>query len=65
METIRELMRGRTTLIVTHRLATIHRMDRILVLKAGRIVEDGTGEELLRRDGEYAALYLRAMAKDE
>jgi ATP-binding cassette, subfamily B, bacterial len=65
METIRELMRGRTTLIVTHRLATIHRMDRILVLKAGRIVEDGTGEELLRRDGEYAALYRRAMAKDE
>jgi ABC-type multidrug transport system fused ATPase/permease subunit len=40
-------------------------MDRILVLKAGRIVEDGTGEELLRRDGEYAALYRRAMAKDE
>ena len=65
METIRELMRGRTTLIVTHRLATIHRMDRILVLKAGRIVEDGTGEELLRRDGEYAALYRGAMAQGE
>ncbi len=57
METVKELMRGRTTLIVTHRLATIHNFDRIVVLKNGRIAEDGTGPDLLTRGGLYASLY--------
>ena len=57
METIKELMRGRTTLIVTHRLATIHNVDRIVVLEHGRIVEQGTGPELVTRGGAYAKLY--------
>lgn len=57
MDTIKELMRGRTTLIVTHRLATIHGVDRIVVLERGRVVEEGTGTELLARGGHYAALY--------
>jgi ABC-type multidrug transport system fused ATPase/permease subunit len=57
METIKELMRGRTTLIVTHRLATVHNVDRIVVLERGRIVEQGTGAELVRRGGVYAKLY--------
>jgi ABC-type multidrug transport system fused ATPase/permease subunit len=57
METIRELMRGRTTLIVTHRLSTIHGMDKIAVLKDSHLVEEGTGSELLARNGVYAALY--------
>jgi ABC-type multidrug transport system fused ATPase/permease subunit len=56
METIKELMRGRTTLIATHRLATIHDVDRIIVLERGRIVEEGTGPELLAR-GVYAKLF--------
>ena len=47
METIKDLMHGRTTLIVTHRLATIHGVDRIVVLENGRIVEQGSGPELL------------------
>jgi ATP-binding cassette subfamily B protein len=57
MGTIQELMHGRTTLIVTHRLATIHGVDRIVVLENGRIAEQGSGPELLTRQGVYATLY--------
>ena len=57
METIKELMRGRTTLIATHRLATIHDVDRIVVIEHGRIVEQGRGTELLARGGVYAKLF--------
>ena len=57
METIKELMRGRTTLIATHRLATIHDVDRIVVIERGKIVEQGSGPELLARAGVYAKLY--------
>jgi ATP-binding cassette, subfamily B, bacterial len=57
METIKELMRGRTTLIATHRLATIHNLDQIIVLDHGRIVEQGRGPDLLTRRGIYAKLY--------
>jgi ATP-binding cassette, subfamily B, bacterial len=57
METIQELMRGRTTLIATHRLATIHGLDQIIVLERGRVVELGRGPDLLARGGIYAKLY--------
>ena len=57
METIKELMRGRTTLIATHRLATIHNLDQIIVLEHGRIVEQGRGPDLVARGGIYAKLY--------
>ena len=57
MDTIKELMRGRTTLIATHRLATIHGVDQIVVLEHGRIVEKGRGPELIARGGVYAKLY--------
>ena len=57
METIAELMRGRTTLIITHRLATIHSLGRIVVLENGTISEQGTGDELLTKEGAYAKLY--------
>jgi ATP-binding cassette, subfamily B, bacterial len=57
MDTIRELMRARTTLIATHRLATIHNLDQIIVLENGRIVEHGRGTELIARGGIYAKLY--------
>jgi ATP-binding cassette subfamily B protein len=57
METIKELMRGRTTIIITHRIATIHNVDQIVVLEGGRVVEQGRGPELVARGGVYAKLY--------
>ena len=54
------LMQGRTTLVIAHRLATVERMDRILVFDRGRIVEDGSPAELMaREDGLYRALRAR------
>jgi len=57
MDTIKELMRGRTTLIATHRLATIHNLDLVIVLENGRIVEQGRGPNLIARGGVYAKLF--------
>jgi ABC-type multidrug transport system fused ATPase/permease subunit len=57
METIAELMRGRTTLIITHRLATVHAIATLVVLEHGRIAETGTGPELLAKKGPYTILY--------
>ena len=54
---LRRLLHGRTALVIAHRLSTIKRADSIVVLQAGRIVEQGTHAELLQRNGEYAALY--------
>jgi ATP-binding cassette subfamily B protein len=50
------LMRGRTTLVIAHRLATVRQADRILVFDHGRVVEEGTHERLVQRGGLYARL---------
>ena len=52
-----KLMEGRTSFIVAHRLSTVRDADRILVMKDGNIIEQGTHEELLRREGFYSVLY--------
>ncbi|HTH45241.1 MAG TPA: ATP-binding cassette domain-containing protein, partial [Oxalicibacterium sp.] len=52
-----ELMRGRTTLVIAHRLSTVERADRIAVLVEGEIAEIGSHAELLQRNGVYANLY--------
>jgi ABC-type multidrug transport system fused ATPase/permease subunit len=51
------LARGRTTLVISHRLATVQRADRIVVLADGQVVEQGTHEALLARGGAYASLH--------
>jgi len=56
-EALETLLEGRTAIIIAHRLSTIRRVDRILVLKRGQLVESGSHEELLAQNGLYASLY--------
>ena len=50
-------MKNRTTLVIAHRLSTIETADKIIVLDTGRIVETGTHQQLLEKNGHYAALH--------
>ncbi len=54
---LEKLMKKRTSIVIAHRLSTIAKLDRIIVMKSGEITEDGTHQELLEKNGEYAALW--------
>jgi ABC-type multidrug transport system, ATPase and permease components len=56
-EALWELMKGRTAIVIAHRLSTIQKMDRIVVLSEGKIVEEGSHKQLLRKKGLYAKLW--------
>jgi ATP-binding cassette subfamily B protein len=62
---LREIMRGRTTIFISHRVSTVRAADQIAVLHGGSIVELGTHDELIARDGYYADLYNKQLLEEE
>jgi ATP-binding cassette subfamily B multidrug efflux pump len=62
---LREIMQGRTTIFISHRVSTVRNADQIAVLHQGRIVELGTHEELLARNGYYSDLYNKQLLEEE
>jgi ATP-binding cassette, subfamily B, bacterial len=64
-DTLYELARGKTTIVIAHRLATVERAHRILVLEDGRIAQQGTHEELLRQPGRYRQMYEAQTSQSE
>jgi ATP-binding cassette subfamily B multidrug efflux pump len=62
---LREVMQGRTTIFISHRVSTVRNADRIAVLHHGRIVESGTHDELIARNGYYTELYNKQLLEEE
>jgi ATP-binding cassette subfamily B protein len=62
-EALTKLMRGRTVIAIAHRLSTVHNFDRVVVLRAGQVVQDGPPDQLMRNDGIYRSLVLREMSR--
>jgi subfamily B ATP-binding cassette protein MsbA len=65
-DALENLMTSRTTIVIAHRLSTIRKADRIVVMVDGAVAEEGTHEELLRKNGEYSRLYsIQALEEGE
>jgi len=62
---LRTVMRGRTSVIVSHRISTVRHADQILVLDQGRVIERGNHDELIGQGGLYAGLYRKQLLEQE
>lgn len=61
---LKQVLRGRTSIIIAHRLSTVREVDRILVLQRGQVIEEGTNDQLLAQGGIYARLYRRQFVEE-
>jgi ATP-binding cassette subfamily B protein len=62
---LRGTMRARTAIVISHRISTVRQSDRIFVLDKGRLVEQGTHDDLVAREGLYAALHRKQLLEEE
>ena len=62
---LQEVMKGRTTILISHRVSTVRHADRIYVIEYGKVAEEGTHAELIGRGGYYADLYQKQLLEEE